>query len=101
MRSDGYSTLCVCVCVCVCLCVCVSVCPHLFSHYAQQGGQKAIPTGSLPHWLDFQVSDFREKKNYGVKKSVKANRLMSTASPRPVFAALHTVIAVTQKSIKS
>ena len=26
---------------------------HLFWHYAQQGGQEAIPTGSVPHWLDF------------------------------------------------
>ena len=25
----------------------------LFCHYAQQGGQKAIPTGSVPHCLDF------------------------------------------------
>ena len=40
-----------------CLSVCLSVRPsvryHLFWHYAQQGGQKAIPTGSVPHWLDF------------------------------------------------
>ena len=25
---------------------------HVFCHYAQQGGQKAIPTGSVPHWLE-------------------------------------------------
>jgi hypothetical protein len=31
----------------------------------QQGGQKAIPTGSVPHWLDFKNGDFR--KSYGVK----------------------------------
>ena len=41
--------------------VCQSFCPSvrpsvrypLFWHYAQQGGQKALPTGSVPHWLDF------------------------------------------------
>ena len=25
----------------------------LFCHYAQQGGQKALPTGLVPHWFDF------------------------------------------------
>ena len=43
---------------------------HLFWHYAQQGGQEAIPTGSVPHWLDFLNSDFRKSttfKSYGVK----------------------------------
>ena len=33
--------------------VCLSVCRHLFSHYPQQGGPKAIPTGSVPRWLHF------------------------------------------------
>ena len=28
------------------------VCYHVFCHYAQQSGQKATPTGSVPHWLD-------------------------------------------------
>ena len=50
--------------------VCLSVCYHVFCHYAQQGGQKAIPTGSVPHWLDFKKGDFRKStafKSYGVK----------------------------------
>ena len=50
--------------------VCLSVCYHVFCHYAQQGGQKAIPTGSVPHWLDFKNGDFRKStafKSYGVK----------------------------------
>ena len=29
--------------------VCPSVCYHVFCHYAKQGGQKVIPTGSVPH----------------------------------------------------
>ena len=37
----------------VILSVCLSVCYHVFCHYVQQGGQKAVPTGSVPHWLDF------------------------------------------------
>ena len=48
----------------------VSVCYHVFCHYAQQGGQRAIPTGSVPHWLDFKKGDFRKStafKSYGVK----------------------------------
>ena len=50
--------------------VCLSVCYHVFCHYAQQGGQNAIPTGSVPHWLDFKNGDFRKStafKSYGVK----------------------------------
>ena len=56
MRSEGY--------------VRRSVCYHVFYHYAQQGGQKAIPTGSVPHWLDFENGDFRKSTafiSYGVK----------------------------------
>ena len=54
----------------VCLSVCLSVCYHVFCHYAKQGGQKAISTGSVPHWLDFKNGDFRKStafKSYGVK----------------------------------
>ena len=56
----------------VCHSVRPSVCYHVFCHYAQQGGQKAIPTGSVPHcsWLDFKKGDFRKStafKSYGVK----------------------------------
>ena len=52
------------------LSVCLSVCYHVFCHYVQQGGQKAIPTGSVLHWLDFKNGDFRKStafKSYGVK----------------------------------
>ena len=66
MRSVGYGTWFVCVCVCVCVCAYL----HLFSHYRQQGGQKAIPTGSVSHWLDFKNGDFRKStafKSYGLK----------------------------------
>ena len=58
------------VCHSVCLSVCLSVCYHVFCHYAQHGGQKAIPTGSVPHWLDFKKGDFCKStafKSYGVK----------------------------------
>ena len=51
------------------LSVCLSVCYHVFCHYAQQGGQKAIPTGSVPHWLDFKNGDFCKStafKSYGM-----------------------------------
>ena len=64
-----------CVCVCVYLSICPSVCRHLFSHYAQQGGQKAVPIGSVPHWLDFYNGDLREStafKSYGVKNRQKS-----------------------------
>ena len=52
------------------LSVCLSVCYDVFCHYAQQGVQKAIPTGSVPHWLDFKNGDFHKStafKSYGVK----------------------------------
>ena len=61
MRSEGYSTW---------SSVRPSVCYHVFCHYAQQGGQKAMPTGSVPHWLDFKNGDFRKStafKSYGLK----------------------------------
>ena len=64
MRSEGYSTW------SVIPSVRPSVRYPLFWHYAQQGGQKAIPTGSVPHCLDFKNSDFRKStafKSYGVK----------------------------------
>ena len=32
------------------------VCQHLLLHYVQQGGQKAVPIGSVPHWLDFKMA---------------------------------------------
>ena len=54
----------------VCLSVCLSVCYHVFSRYAQQDGQKAIPTGSVPHWLYFKNGVFGKNaafESYGVK----------------------------------
>ena len=41
------------------LSVCLSVCYHIFCHYMYaQGGQKAIPTGSVPHWLNLKMAIF-------------------------------------------
>ena len=57
----------------VCKSVRPSVCYHVFCHYPQQGGQKATPTGSVPHWLEFKNGDFRKStafKSYGVKKPI-------------------------------
>ena len=53
MRSEGYTVL------------GPSVRLSVFCHYAQQ-----VPTGSVPHWLDFKNGDFRKStafKSYGVK----------------------------------
>ena len=71
------------VCHSVCPSVCLSVCYHVFCHYAQQGGQKAIPTGSVPHWLDLKNGDFRKSsafKSYGKRTSQYANE---HGLPRP------------------
>ena len=42
-------------CPSVRLSVCLSVCYHVFCHYVQQGSQTALPTGSVSHWLDFNI----------------------------------------------
>ena len=66
--------------------VCLSVCYHVFCHYAQQGGEKAIPTGSVPHWLDFKNSDFRKStafKSYGVKTKRTSQYANEHGLPRP------------------
>ena len=66
-------SVCPSVCLSVRLSVRPSVCYHVFCHYAQQGGQKAIPTGSVPHWVDFKNGDFRKStafKSYCVKKPI-------------------------------
>ena len=47
----------------------LSVCYHVFSLYAQQDGQKAIPTGSVPHWLYFKNVVF---ESYGVKSKSRS-----------------------------
>ena len=76
MRSEGYCTW------SVSLSVCSSVCYHVFCHYAEQGGQKAIPTGSVPHWLDFKMVIFVKvlrSKVMAWKPSKQANMLMSMA----------------------
>ena len=80
MRSEGYSTW------SVNLSVCLSVCYYIFYHYAQQGGQKAIPTGSVPHWLDFKNGDFRKStafKSYGVKTKRTSQYANEHGLPRP------------------
>ena len=54
--------------------------------YAQQGGQKAIPTGSVPHWLDFKKGDFRKStafKSYGVKTKRTSQYANEHDLPRP------------------
>ena len=69
MRSEGL--------FCVHPSVRLSVCYHVFCHYAQQGGQKAIPMGSVPHWFDFKKGDFRKStafKSYGVKTKQTSHR---------------------------
>ena len=45
-----------------------SVCYHAFCHYAQQGGKNAIPTGSVPHWLDFKIAIYVLVVLYCVQK---------------------------------
>ena len=70
----------------VCKSVRPSVCYHVFRHYAQQGGQKAIPTGSMPHWLGFKNSDFRKStafKSYGVKTKRTSQYANEHGLPRP------------------
>ena len=74
------------VCKSVRLSVRRSVCYHVFCHYAQQGGQKAIPTGSVPHWLDFKNGDFRKStafKSYGVKTKRTSQYANEHGLPRP------------------
>ena len=64
----------------------LSVCYHVFCHYAQQGGQKAIPTGSVPHWLDFKNGDFRKStafKSYGLKTKRTSQYANEHGLPRP------------------
>ena len=76
----------VCVSVCVCLCVCVSV-----STYSRTTRNKtAQKRYQLVQCHTGLIYDFRETawfKSYGVKRE----RNMNIASPRPLFAALHTV----------
>ena len=84
MRSEGYSFR-------------PSVCYHVFCHYAQQGGQEAIPTDSVPHWLHFKKGDFRKStafKSYGVKTSQYAIALMSMAYLDQILPVSSTVEAV-------
>ena len=52
--------------------VCPSACYHVFCCYAQQDGQYAILTGSVPHWLYFKKSVFCKNvafERYGVTYS--------------------------------
>ena len=89
MRSEGYSTWSMCLCVCY----------HVFCRYAQRDGQKAIPTGSVPHWLYLKNGDFVKNaafKSYGVKQSEGANMQISTGLPRPALRTLEAAEIVTQ-----
>ena len=73
----------------------LSVCYHAFCHYAQQGGQKAIPTGSVPHWLDFKNGDFRKStafKSYGVKTKRTSQYANEHGLPRPDFLPVSTTV---------
>ena len=79
--------------------VCLSVCYHVFCRYAQRDGQKAIPTGSVPHWLYFKNGDFVKNaafESYGVKQSEGANMQISTGLPRPALRTLEAPEIVTQ-----
>ena len=83
MHSEGYSTWFVCVCLPVCLCVTAILAP--------QATERPEPTALVLCTHGFFLL------RYGVKQGQKM--LISTASSRPVFAALHTVEAseVTQR----
>ena len=68
------------------LSVCLSICYHVFCHYAQQGGQKAIPTGSVPHWLDFKNGNFHKStafKSYVMKTKRTSQYANEHGLPRP------------------
>ena len=61
------------------------VCKSVFSATtrAQQGGQKAIPTGSVPHWLDFDFRKSTAFKSYGVKTKRTSQYANEYGLPRP------------------
>ena len=63
--------------------VCLSVCYHVFCHYAQQGGRKAIPTGSAPHWLDFKNGDFRKNTKLWLENQANKPIANEHGLPRP------------------
>ena len=53
---------------------------------SEKGGVCAIPTGSVPHWLDFKNGDFREStafKSYGVKTKRTSQYANKHGLPRP------------------
>ena len=63
--------------------VCPSVCYHIFCHYTQQGGQKAIPTGSVPHWLMI-LTNGHFRKSYGMKTESTSQHADEHDLPQPV-----------------
>ena len=79
--------------------VCVSVCLSVGTYSCTMRNNATKKQYQRVQWhtgLIIKQAGFREMalfKSYGVKRSVKANMLISTASPRQVFAALHTVKA--------
>ena len=51
-------------------------------------GQKAIPTGSVPHWLDFKNGNLRTStafKSYGVKTKRTSQYANEHSLPQPDF----------------
>ena len=64
----------------------LSVCLSFSATTRNKGGQKAIPTGSVPHWLDFKNGDFRKStafKSYGVKTKRTSQYANEHGLPRP------------------
>ena len=48
----------------------VSLSVHLLPSFlplCRQGGQKVTPTGSVPHWLDFKMGNFRKSTAFNLK----------------------------------
>ena len=70
MHTKSYNT-------CLSVCACASVTTFSATvHYAQENGQRAMPTGSVLHWLDFKTGDFYKSiytafKSYGVLYEIR------------------------------
>ena len=97
MRSEGVSCLCVCLCVCVCLWVSALILALRATRRSKSGNNEFSAT------LARFIVNLLRSKVMAWNTSEKANMLMSTASPRPVFTALYTVEAseVTQRSSRA
>ena len=54
-----------------------------------------VPTGSVPHWLDFKNGDFRKStafKSYGVKTKRTSQYANEHGLPRPDFLPVSTTV---------